>query len=349
MTVRVGMIAPITHDYDPVGYGPWERVTHDLTERLVAEGVDVTLFAPEGTKTAARLVATVPGPLSRLDDPDPRLCETLHLATAMEAGASGSLDVLHSHLHVHALAFSPLLPIPLLTTLHGAAWNAAHHPLLERFRAAPYVSLSDRERTFFPGLNYVATIANGLDVDRFPMGSGAGDYLAFVGRMAPEKAPDLAVEVANLAGIELRMAGPVENRHLEYFNGFMATATNAQHVGHLDRNEVAEFLGNARAMVMPLRWDEPFGLVVIESLATGTPVIAWRRGAMPEIIENGRTGYLVDDVVSAARAVSTVHTLDRWECRRAAEERFSDTRMARAYAEVYAALTSSPPAPRPRA
>lgn len=347
--MRVGMIAPIAHEYDPVGYGPWERVTHDLTERLAADGVDVTLFAPAGTKTAARLVATVPGPLSQLADADGRLFETLHLATAMEEASNGSFDVLHSHLHVHALGYTPLLQIPLVTTLHGAAWNQAHHPLLMRYRDAPFVSLSDRERAFLPGLNYVATIANGLDLSHFRVGTGRGDYLAFVGRMAPEKAPDLAVEVARLAGIELRLAGPAEDRHRDFFDGVMS-ATDTEYVGHLERRDLATFLGDARALVMPLRWEEPFGLVVIESLAAGTPVIAWRRGAMPEIIEDGRTGFLVDDVASAAHAVSAISSLDRRHCRQSAADRFSDARMAREYRQVYEFVTeSSRQAGRPRA
>ena len=347
MTVRVGMISPITHEYDPTGYGPWERVTHDLTERLVADGVDVTLFAPAESSTRARLVATVPAPLSHLEDADARLYETLHVATAMEEASKGSFDVVHSHLHVHALPFAPLIDVPLLTTLHGAAWNKAHHPLLTRYCSAPFVSLSDCEREFLPELNYVATVANGLDLAHFPLGAGRGDYLAFVGRMAPEKGPDIAVQVAQQAGIELRLAGPVEDRHREFFDAFIRDAPSQAYVGPLPRGEVATFVGNARALIMPLRWEEPFGLVVIESLAAGTPVIAWRRGAMPEIIEDGTTGFLVDDVASAVQAVSAVSTLDRLACRRSAEHRFSDTRMAREYRRVYEALMSSPRVPRP--
>ena len=348
MTLRVGMISPISHEYDPAGYGPWERVTHDLTEYLVADGVDVTLFAPATSTTAARLIATVPAPLSQLEDPDARLHETLHVAVAMEEASKGFFDVVHSHLHVHALPFAPLIGVPLVTTLHGAAWNRAHHPLLTRYRDAPYVSISDREREFLPELNYVATVANGVDLAHFPFGSGRGDYLAFVGRMAPEKGPDIAVQVARQAGIELRLAGPVEDRHREFFDTFMRDAPGVEYVGPLPRGEVATFMGQARALIMPLRWEEPFGLVVIESLATGTPVVAWRRGAMPEIIEDGTTGLLVDDVASAVRAVSAVNTLDRRDCRRSVEHRFSATRMAREYRRVYETLTSSRREPRPR-
>ncbi|HVR32958.1 MAG TPA: glycosyltransferase family 4 protein [Acidimicrobiia bacterium] len=339
MSPRVGMIAPISYAYDPLGYGPWERVTHDLTERLVADGIDVTLFAPSGSETLARLVETVPGPLSEMVDADPRLFETEHLAVAMEAASSGALDIVHSHLHVHALPYGSLLPIPLLTTLHGAAWNTAHHRLLLRYRKLAFVSLSDRERVFLPELNYVATVGNGLDLARFPMGVGDGGYLAFVGRMAPEKAPDLAAAVARRAGVPLKIAGPIENRHREFFDDFMRGADDVEYLGPLEQHEVAELLGGAQALVMPLRWDEPFGLVVIESLAAGTPVIAWRRGAMPEIVDDGLTGFLVDDVETAARAVTAVPSLDRAACRQAAEERFSDARMARDYAGVYRSLT----------
>jgi glycosyltransferase involved in cell wall biosynthesis len=337
------MVAPVTHPYHADGYNPWERVTHDLTERLVEGELDVTLFAPTGSVTAARLVETVNAPLTETPEADPRLVEAMHLAVAMEAAADGAFDVVHSHLHVHALVFSRLIPCPLVTTLHGAAWDEAHHPLLRRYRHQPFVSLSEAERRFLPELRYVATVPNGIHVDDFPLGGGAGGYLAFVGRMAPEKAPDLAVEVASRCGLPLRMAGIVEGRHEEFFRGLIGAADGAEYLGHLARAELAEMLGDATALLMPLRWDEPFGLVVAESLAVGTPVIAWRRGAMEEIVDDGVTGFLVDDVPGAVAAVDRVATLSRAGCRAAAQVRFSDIRMAAGYVDVYRrlAVTSS--------
>jgi glycosyltransferase involved in cell wall biosynthesis len=209
------------------------------------------------------------------------------------------------------------------------------------------VSLSERERSYLPELNYVATIPNGVRVAEFAPGKGDGGYLAFAGRMAPEKAPDLAIQTAIGAGIPLKMAGMVEDRHRDFFDGVMRDAPpdSVEYLGALERGEISELLGRATATVMPLRWHEPFGLVVVESLAVGTPVVAWRMGAMPEIVDEGETGFLVDDVAEAVAAIARVGTLSRDGCRIAAENRFSVGRMAASYAQTYSALvaTTSPP------
>lgn len=330
------MVAPITHAYPPDGYGPWERVTHDLTERLVSNGHDVTLFAPAGSTTGAKLVETVEAPLSERPERIPRLEEQTHLAIAMEAAAEGEFDVVHSHLHVHALVFSGLIPCPLVTTLHGAGWDRAHHPLLLRYADRPFVSVSDRERSFLPDLNYEATIPHGVRVSDFEFGGGSGAYLAFVGRMAPEKAPDLAIAAAVRARIPLLMAGPVDAAHRSFFADLMRDLPdNVDYIGPLDRDELGLLLSDASALLMPLRWHEPFGLVVIEALASGTPVVAWRMGAMPEIVEHGVTGYLVNDASEAAEAIALLPHISRTACRSSAETRFSDDRMARDYYHLY--------------
>lgn len=340
MKPRVAMLAPITHPYPPPSYGPWERVTHDLTEQLVEQGHEVTLFAPRGSTTSATLVETVDRPLTESDG-HPRLEEEKHLAIAMEAVSQGGFDLIHSHLHVHALIFSALVPAPILTTLHGSAWDRAHHDLLLRYAEMPYVSISYVERSLLPELNYVATIANGIRVDEIPMGDGQGGYLVFAGRFAPEKGPDLAIEVGRATGLPLRIAGPVEDRHREFFTETMGKApTGVEYLGELDRRELWDLLGGAIALIMPLRWPEPFGLVVVESLAAGTPVIAWRLGAMPEIIQHGVTGYLVDEAQEAVQAVDRVGRISREMCRQIAESRFSDRVMARLYSAVYSGLVS---------
>lgn len=337
------MIAPITHPYPPPGYGPWERVTHDLTEQLVTDGVEVTLFAPEGSDTTARLVATVPHPLSVSGSGNERLHETSHIAQAMELASEGAFDVLHSHLHVHALVFSGLIPTPLLTTLHGAAWDPAHHPILRRYADRPYVAVSNRERALLPELNYVATIHHGLRFDEFSPGRGDGGYLAFVGRIAPEKGPDLAVETARLAGLPLRIAGPRDDAHPDYFESVIGGLDgDVEYVGPLDRDDLAGFLGRASGLLMPLRWHEPFGLVVIEAMAAGTPVVAWNMGAMPEIVDEGMTGFLVDDVAGAAAAASRLHNISRAICRGVAENRFGAARMAADYAATYRRVADQP-------
>ena len=345
---RIGMIAPISHSYPPSGYGPWERVAHDLTERLVAMGHDVKLFAAAGSVTSAHLIETVMAPLDS-SGADPRLEEERHLSIVMEAARSGAFDVIHSHLHVHGLVFSRLIPTPIVTTLHGVAWDQATHPLLLQYAEMPFVSLSQSERAFLPELNYVATIPNGIRTSEIPVGGGDGGYLVFVGRMAPEKAPDLAVETALSAGLPLRLAGIIEDRHRDFFETkvLAARSRDIEYLGPLDRDDLWRLVGNARAMVMPLRWHEPFGLVAVESLATGTPVIAWRMGALPEIIDDGVSGFLVEDVAAAARSVELVGELDRANCRAIAETRFADVVMAAAYSKMYQGVSATTSAPGP--
>jgi glycosyltransferase involved in cell wall biosynthesis len=342
VSLRIGMISPISHPYPPAGYGPWERVTHDLTEQLVAMGHEVTLFAAAGSATSARLIETIMAPLDS-SGADPRLEEERHLSVAMEASLGGAFDVIHSHLHVHGLVFSRLVSTPIVTTLHGVAWDTATHPLLLQYAEMPFVSLSQSERAFLPQLNYVATIPNGIRTSEIPVGGGDGGYLVFAGRMAPEKAPDLAVETALAAGLPLRLAGMVEDRHRDFFETkvLAARSRDIEYLGPLDRDDLWRLLGSAHAMVMPLRWHEPFGLVAVESLAAGTPVIAWRMGALPEIIDDGVSGYLVEDVAEAVGSVALVDGLDRDFCRSIAETRFADSVMAAAYSDVYQRLSAT--------
>jgi glycosyltransferase involved in cell wall biosynthesis len=342
VSLRIGMIAPISHSYPPSGYGPWERVAHDLTEQLVAMGHDVTLFAAAGSATSAHLIETIAAPLDS-SGADPRLEEERHLSVAMEASRSGAFDVIHSHLHVHALVFSRLIATPIVTTLHGVAWDQATHPLLLQYAQMPYVSLSLSERAFLPELNYVATIPNGIRTSDIPVGDGDGGYLVFAGRMAPEKAPDLAIETARSAGLPLRLAGIVEDRHRDFFETKVLAACSGEveYLGPLDRDALWRLLGGAHAMVMPLRWHEPFGLVAVESLAAGTPVIAWRMGALPEIIDDGVSGFLVEDVGGAVGSIERVGELDRAVCRTIAEARFTDSVMAAAYSDVYRRLSAT--------
>jgi glycosyltransferase involved in cell wall biosynthesis len=339
--MRIGMLAPIAHPFPPSGYGPWEAVSHDLAEGLVELGQDVVVFAPPGSSTSAELHPTVPMSLEEATaagvDHDPRVWETLHIGRAAAEAARLRLDVLHSHLHVHALGYGPLLPMPLVTTLHGAAWDPAHRIALTAHRDQAFVSLSAAEREMAPDLNYVATVGNGVVVADYPWSENPDSHLVFVGRMAPEKAPDLAIDVARRTQRPLLLAGMVEEKHRDYFDEKIrpALGTDVVYLGALSRRAVAEQLAGATALLMPLRWDEPFGMVVIESMLAGTPVVAWRRGAMPDLVEPGVTGFLVDGVAEAVTAVEQVGELDRRRCRAAAEERFDHLTMARGYLGAY--------------
>lgn len=335
------MLAPITHQIPPIGYGPWEQVVGNLTDGLIAAGHDVTLFACAGARTAANLKATVPFPLADWpndDTLDHRIWEEIHVATVAEAVSESAFDIVHAHLNVHPLGFAGLLDTPMITTLHGAAWNRSIHPALARYAHLPFVSLSDSERSFYPELNYVATVNNGIDCDQFVFSDVPGEFLLFAGRMAPEKQPQVAVEVAHRSGLPLKLAGPIEDTHQGYFESEVAPLLDGQRVeylGELRRADLIELYPKAAALLMPLAWDEPFGLVVVEALASGTPVIGWRRGALPELIRHGATGAIVDDVESAIGAIDDLPGIDRRECRRDAEARFSVDTMTRGYASAY--------------
>ena len=335
------MIAPISHPFPPPGYGPWEQVCHDVTEGLVDLGHRVVVFAPEGSITSADLHSTVPASLedaaARGMRPDARLWETHHIGIAVAESVRRGVDVIHSHLHVHVLGYTPHLPMPVVTTLHGAAWNPDTHAMLAAHRRQPFVSLSKAERAFMPDLNYIATVHNGIRIADYPRGLASEERLAFVGRMAPEKAPHLAIAAATGAGMPLTLIGPREDRHQDYFEREVEPhlGPDVTYLGPLPRGEAFRHVAQCRALLMPLAWEEPFGLVAIESLAVGTPVVAWRRGALPELIDDGVTGFLVDGVQDAIEATRLIADIDRTRCRAVAESRFSHIAMANGYVEAY--------------
>lgn len=369
--LRIAMLAPVAWAVPPVGYGPWEQVVYNLTEQLVARGHDVTLYAAPGSRTSATLVETVPHAFElwpreekeqpRRFDPDTgllhgppefRALEQQHIATCMEHAATGMFDVVHSHLHVHALVFSRLIPCPLVSSLHGAAWVRATHLIYDRYRDQPFVSLSDAERTFKPDLNYVATVHNGVDLERFPLETQKGDYMLFAGRLSPEKGAAEAVRIAKLADVPLRMAGLIEDQHAEYFEREVKPHVDGERVrylGLLSQEELAIEYQRARAVLFPISWCEPCSMVGIEAQACGTPIIGTRFGYLPELIREGETGFLIDTVEEAAEAVGKLDTIDPVACRRNVAERFSPRTMAAGYERVYHHVVAEAPAPAPEA
>ncbi len=354
------MLAPIAWPVPPSGYGPWEQVVSNLTEELVQLGHQVTLFAAGGSRTSADLVETVPHGLETWPEPersrtrqfdraggllegppDPRVLEELHIGRCMERAAAGEFDVVHSHLHVHALNAARLIPSPLVTTLHGAAWARATHPLLQEYRDQPFVSLSYAEREFLPELNYVATVYNGIRIADFPFEAAHDDYLLFAGRLAPEKRPDAAIEAALASGRRLLIAGMIEPQHQEFFDAQLKPRIDGrevEYVGLLAQSELAPLYRKAAAVLALGSWNEPFGLVTVEAQAGGAPVIATRRGAAVEIIRDGETGFIVDTVDEAVGAIGRLGEIDPRACRRNVEERFTAAHMARGYARVYESL-----------
>lgn len=360
--LRIAMLSPVSWPVPPEGYGPWEQVAGNLTEQLVERGHEVTLFAAAGSKTAGKLVETVPHPFSlwpeketkgdaHLDPdtgllvgpPDFRALEQQHIAICMEAARDGCFDVVHSHLHVHAVIFSRLIPCPMVSTLHGAAWATAHHPVFDRYRDQPYVSISDAERAFKPDLNYVATVYNGINVDAFPFCEEKEDYLLFAGRLSPEKGTAEAIEIALKAGMPLRLAGMIESQHQDYYDQRIKPhldGRNITYLGLLSQRELAPHYQHARALICPTLWDEPFGLTCVEAQACGTPMIGSRRGAFPELIQSGETGFLFDTVDEAVEAVQHLDRINPNACRSNAETRFSAPVMAKGYEAVYRRLVA---------
>ncbi len=360
--MRIAMLAPISWPLPPTGYGPWELVAHNLTESLVAMGHDVTLFAAGGTKSSANFVQTVPHAFStwptdewnrrRAFDPetgllegppDARVLEQMHIAMCMERAARGEFDVVHSHLHVHALAFANLIPCPLVTTLHGSAWVRATHPMLLNYKQHPFVSLSDAERSLLPDLNYIATVPNGIQIDRFPFEPEKDDYLLFAGRLSPEKGPEKAIQVAKQSGRRLILAGLIEGQYQEFYNTKVKPHLDGkqiEYVGLLSQEELAPLYRKAAAVLFLINWCEPFGLVATEAQASGTPVIATRFGALPEIIVDGETGFVVDSIDHAVSCVEKLDQINPNNCRRNVESRFTDNVMGTGYANAYqAAIT----------
>jgi glycosyltransferase involved in cell wall biosynthesis len=356
-TLRIAMLSPISWPVPPEGYGPWEKVVWSLTEELVHKRHKVTLFAAAGSRTSAQLVETIPYPLSnwpedelripqQLDTrsgllvgpPDFRALEQQHIATCMEAVRGGSFDVVHSHLHVHALVFSRLIPCPLVSTLHGAAWVKALHPVFDRYRDQPFVSLSQAERQLKPDLNYVGTVYNGIPLGEFPLCTEKEDYLLFAGRLSPEKGPDQAIEIARLAGRPLRLAGLIEPQHQTFFDEKVKPHLddgNVTYLGCLPQKELAEQYQRAAAVLFPISWCEPCSWVGIEAQASGTPIIGTRYGYLPELIREGETGFLVDTVKEAAAAVDRLGELDPRACRANVQARFSVQEMAAGYERVF--------------
>jgi glycosyltransferase involved in cell wall biosynthesis len=358
--MKIAMLAPISWPIPPAGYGPWEQVACNLTDGLVDLGYEVTLFAAGGSTHRAEVVETVPYSLSTWPEaelkrqraydsdtgllegpPDGRALEQLHIATCMQRAAAGEFDIVHSHLHIHALVFGRMIKCPLVSTLHGAAWVRSAHAVFKAYKDLPFVSLSNAERILLPELNYVATVYNGIPLDSFPFEPAKEDYLLFAGRFAPEKGPAEAIEVAQKSGRRLLMAGLIEGQYQDYYDTKVKPhidGRNVEYLGLLTQKQLAPVYSKAAAVLFMINWCEPCSMVGIETQASGTPLIGTRFGYLPEIIIDGETGFLVDSVDDAVTAVEKLETLEPAACRKNVETRFSIPVMAKGYDAVYRSL-----------
>lgn len=338
--MRIAQVAPLAEAVPPRFYGGTERVVSWLTEALVEKGHDVTLFASGESKTSANLVPACPKAL-RLAGIRDHLASHIVLVREVRRWAE-HFDIIHFHVDLLHYALFEDLAHKTLTTLHGRLDVPDFMPVYEAFSDMPLISISNNQRLPMPSdVTWHATIPHGLPETLIPFHASGGDYLAFLGRISPEKRPDRAIEIAKKAGIPLKIAAKVDRVDQAYFDQLIAPMLKhplIEFIGEIGEHEKGPFLGNARALLFPIDWPEPFGLVMIEAMSAGTPVIAWRKGSVPEIVEPGVTGFIVDTIDEAVAAAREADTIDRTGVRDRFLERFTAARMATDYEVAYERL-----------
>jgi glycosyltransferase involved in cell wall biosynthesis len=348
--MKIAQLSPLWESVPPQLYGGTERIVSYLTEELVRQGHEVTLFASGDSKTAAQLTSCCPKALRLHDNGLINRDAPLILMLERALGAaSGQYDVIHSHLDFLSFPMSRRSHAPVVTTLHGRLDLPELVPIFEEYAEMPVVSISNAQRTPLPGANWSGTVYHGIPKDLYSYHSGTGSYLAFLGRISPEKCPDHAIEIAKRVGMPLRIAAKVDPADREYFNRKIERLLEhplIEYVGEITDAEKNDFLGDAAALVCPYDWPEPFGLVLIEAMACGTPVLAYGRGSIPEIIDHGVTGYICENPTELAQAVSALPLIDRTRCREVFERRFTVERMVRDYVHLYERMAGAPLRPR---
>jgi glycosyltransferase involved in cell wall biosynthesis len=335
--MRIAQVAPLIESVPPKHYGGTERIVSYLTEELVRAGHDVTLFASGDSITRARLIPACRGSLRLNKHCVDHLAHHLVMVDQVLEHAR-NFDVIHFHTDYLHFPVARYVPIPHVTTLHGRLDIPDLIPVYDRFRDIPVISISNAQRKPLPWANWAGTIYHGLPPDLFRFQPNPGTYLAFLGRISPEKRADRAIEIAKRAGMPLKIAAKVDRVDKRYFKRVVEPLLDASHVewvGEISDREKDDFLGNAYALLFPIDWPEPFGLVMIEAIACGTPVIAYDGGAVPEVIKDGQTGFIAKNLEDAADAVHRVSEISRTHCRKIFEKRFTVTRMARDYVRIY--------------
>lgn len=342
--MRIAQVAPLYESVPPAAYGGTERVVHHLTEELVQMGHQVTLFAAGDSVTSAELIA----PCARALRLDPACTDALAphvLLLDRLVQERRRFDVIHFHIDYLHFLLSRELRWPHLTTLHGRLDLPELGPLYDRFGDMPLVSISQSQRAPLPRANWVGTVHHGLFENLFEYYPQPQSYFAFLGRISREKRVDRAIEIAIALGIPLKIGAKIDRADRLYFEREIAPLLDhplVEYVGEIQEEYKAEFLGQARALLFPIDWPEPFGLVMIEAMACGTPVVAFGNGSVPEVIEDGVTGYIVNDMQAAFEASRSVHLLDRKRVRRGFDQRFTARRMAADYLKLYETIVSQP-------
>ena len=335
--MQIAQIAPLAEAVPPKLYGGTERVVSWLTEELVELGHDVSLFASGDSETAARLVPGAPHGLRLLGIRDHTASNIVLLDHVFKR--ADEFDIIHCHIDILQYPMFQNLGHKMVTTLHGRLDMPDFHPVFKAFPHMPLISISDKQRIPMPpGVNWLSTIHHGLPPSVCPFSPTGGDYLAFLGRISPEKRPDRAIEIAKRVGIPLKIAAKVDKADQDYWDEVIEPMTHhplIEYIGEIDERQKSTFLGNAMALLFPIDWQEPFGLVMIEAMSAGTPVVAWRHGSVPEVIEDGKTGVIVDTMEAAVAGVERVRGFDRATVRSCFEARFTARHMATKYVAAF--------------
>ena len=346
--MRLAMIAPLIEAVPPHLYGGTERVVSVLTEELVRRGHDVSLFASGDSTTAAELVACCPRGLRLDTDVGDTLAYVLTELGEVYRRAP-EFDIIHNHLDYLAFPFARLASTPTVSTAHGRFDLPEVQRVYGVFAEQALVSISDAQRARLPRANWVATVYNGIDLTNFHLRTDPGDYLVFLGRISPEKRPDRAIEIARDVGMRLIIAAKVDDVDRDYYEHavapMMRQSSLVEFVGEVDERQKDDLLGHAYAYLFPIDWPEPFGLTMVEAMATGTPVVAYGAGSVPEVVMDGVTGFVCETFHDMIDAIPRVRSLDRGACRRLVEERFSVAAMADGYERVYASVLGLATAP----
>ena len=348
--MRIAQVAPLYERVPPRYYGGTERIVSYLTEELIKQGHQLTLFASGDSHTRGDLIAPCVRSL-RLDSrcEDRLAYHLLQLEQVFQNAAA--FDIIHFHIDYLHYPLSRRIAVPHLTTLHGRLDLPDLIPLYREFSDVPVTSISNSQRDPLPWINWQGTVYHGIPTDLYKFKKSPGNYLVFLGRISPEKRVDRAIEIAKLARMKLKIAAKVDMNDRQYMDAAIRPLLDhplVEFIGEIGDQEKAELLGNAYALLFPIDWVEPFGLVMIEAMACGTPVVALRRGSVPEIIDDGVTGFVVNDIEGSLQALEQVNDLDRELCRKVFEERFSAARMVKDYVKIYDSLLEATRRTKPR-
>lgn len=329
--MKVAMLSPIAWRTPPRHYGPWERIVSLITEGLVKENIDVTLFATGDSLTSAKLRSVCTSPYEEDKNIDPKVWECLHISEIMEH--ANEFDIIHNNYDFLPLSYSGLIKTPIITTIHGFS-SPKIMPVYKKYnKTTNYVSISNADRS--PDLDYIRTVYHGIDIDNFTLNEDIGDYLVYFGRIHPDKGTREAIQVAKSAKMKLVIAGIIQDKIYYEENVKPYLNEDITYIGCVGPKQRDTVLRNAYALLHPISFNEPFGLSVVEAMACGTPVIAFGKGSMKEIIQNGKNGYIVSNIEEMTQSLKDIPNISRSLCREIVVKRFSQQRMVKEYIEVY--------------